>query len=89
MKAFPTGFLAMACVAGCVSSGPSAPPNASDYGASLKADDGYGCMGEYAPRADTDSVVPFDSARIQQESEIEEACPDEMETDVTAKYNDE
>ena len=46
-------------------------------------------MGEYAPRADTDSVVPFDSARIQQESEIEEACPDEMETDVTAKYNDE
>ncbi|MEP0315248.1 MAG: hypothetical protein ABJL57_05435 [Hyphomonas sp.] len=47
------------------------------------------CMGGYIALSAGDSVKPFDSGDIREESEVEEACPDESEIDVTATPDDE
>jgi hypothetical protein len=47
------------------------------------------CMGGYVALDATDSVKPFDSAPIRHESEVEEVCPDESETDITVAPDDE
>ena len=47
------------------------------------------CMGGYIALSAGDSVKPFDSGDIREESEVEEACPDESEIDVKATPDDE
>ncbi len=47
------------------------------------------CMGGYVALSADDSVKPFDSGEIREESEVEEVCPDESEIDVTATPDDE
>ena len=47
------------------------------------------CMGGYVALSAGDSVKPFDSGDIREESEVEEACPDESEIDVTTTPDDE
>ena len=76
-------------VAGMVLVSACAVSPAEEKAAPLDAYSASACMGAYVSLTETDSVSPFESPGIQQESEVEEACADESEVELTTAPDDE